>query len=244
MCTLTADAGISTDVVIRPGQQVLLTGGPGLAVAPSWGSGSFTVQENAALTLAGVRLGQFVTRCIVTGGGSLTLMDLGLPAEALTAIVTRLNGAGSSLTLVSVTVPGNANIGALTGTVTSDDYGGRTINPQNLNGAGALLMVLSGPCELAEGGRCAGRPGGYRPNERCDIVAVGDLVIDSCPVFSIDGQGDEHPGDYLETPDGLLHNNGYWDGVGNRHNDNCPAGLSLQSGQVMHWVSNARDQGA
>ena len=41
--TLMADAGIGTDVTIRPGQDVRISGGAGLAVVPSWGNGSFTV---------------------------------------------------------------------------------------------------------------------------------------------------------------------------------------------------------
>ena len=49
--TLTADAGVGTDLVIRPGQAVSITGDPGLVVVPSWGSGGFTVQQFGSLSL-------------------------------------------------------------------------------------------------------------------------------------------------------------------------------------------------
>jgi hypothetical protein len=54
--TLTEDAGISTDLVIQPGQDVRISGDPGLAVAPSWGSGGFTGGEMASVTLRNLRL--------------------------------------------------------------------------------------------------------------------------------------------------------------------------------------------
>ena len=49
--TLTEDAGIGTDLTIRPGQDVRISADPGLAAAPSWGSGGFTVQERGSLSL-------------------------------------------------------------------------------------------------------------------------------------------------------------------------------------------------
>eukprot|EP01046_Picozoa_sp_COSAG06_P033669 COSAG06_NODE_3455_length_5319_cov_12.049425_2_plen_655_part_00 len=52
--TLTADAGVGTDLIIQPGQDVQISGDPGLAAAPSWGSGGFTVQEHARLLLSGL----------------------------------------------------------------------------------------------------------------------------------------------------------------------------------------------
>ena len=49
--TLTADAGIGTDLVIEPGQGVHISGDSGLAVSPSWGRGGFTV-TGGTLTLS------------------------------------------------------------------------------------------------------------------------------------------------------------------------------------------------
>ena len=63
--TLTGDAGISTDLVIQPGQDVHISGTPGLT--PSWGGGAFTVQAGGSLSLTGVVLGGSLT---VRSGGS------------------------------------------------------------------------------------------------------------------------------------------------------------------------------
>ena len=51
MATLTENQDVHTDPTIQPGQAVLVSGDPGLAVAPTWGSGSFTVGELASLSL-------------------------------------------------------------------------------------------------------------------------------------------------------------------------------------------------
>ena len=50
--TLTEDAGINTDLMIQPGQDVRISGDPGLADAPSWGSGGFTVGASGSLSLS------------------------------------------------------------------------------------------------------------------------------------------------------------------------------------------------
>ena len=52
--TLTADAGIDIDLVIQPGQDVRISGEPGLGTPPSWGSGGFTVIGTGLLSLANV----------------------------------------------------------------------------------------------------------------------------------------------------------------------------------------------
>jgi hypothetical protein len=80
--TLTADAGISTDLVIQPGQDVHISGDPALAAAPSWGSGGFTVAARGSLSLVSVQLDAGVT-LTVTGGGGLSIARLALPARAL-----------------------------------------------------------------------------------------------------------------------------------------------------------------
>jgi hypothetical protein len=56
LLTLTADAGFSTNLSIQPAQDVSINGDPGLALVPSWGSGGFTVQERALLSLTHVRI--------------------------------------------------------------------------------------------------------------------------------------------------------------------------------------------
>jgi hypothetical protein len=45
------------------------------------------------------------------------------------------------------------------------------------------FIVVSGPCTLAEGGRCVGRwPGGYLPNEDCQIMVAREGQLGACPM--------------------------------------------------------------
>jgi hypothetical protein len=63
--TLTEDAGISTDLVIQPGQDVHITGSGG-SLPSNWGSGGFTVQQGGSVSLANVAV-----------AGSITVQDGG-----------------------------------------------------------------------------------------------------------------------------------------------------------------------
>ena len=98
---LVEDAGISTDLVVRPGQDVSVSGDRSLAQPPLWGSGGFTVQQRGALSLSFVALGGSVavTALAVTGGGSLSLSSMAVHAEVMAYLATHLDGAGSSVRL-------------------------------------------------------------------------------------------------------------------------------------------------
>ena len=117
---LVEDAGISTDLVVRPGQDVSVSGDRSLAQPPLWGSGGFTVQQRGALSLSFVALGASaaVTALAVTGGGSLSLSSMAVHAEVMFYLVTHLDGAGSSVRLTDVTVPEYPALGGGTGTLT------------------------------------------------------------------------------------------------------------------------------
>eukprot|EP01046_Picozoa_sp_COSAG06_P052914 COSAG06_NODE_9016_length_2010_cov_86.980638_2_plen_139_part_01 len=80
---LLQDAGISTALVVRPGQDVSVSGDRSMAQPPLWGSGGFTVQQRGALGLSFVALGgsAAVTALAVTGGGSLSLSSMAVHAE-------------------------------------------------------------------------------------------------------------------------------------------------------------------
>jgi|EP01043_Picozoa_sp_COSAG02_P003237 hypothetical protein len=78
---LTADAGISSDMIVHPGQDVRISGDPGLAIAPSWGSGGFTVQERGSLSLSGV----VVTGRISVQDGSTVSVSGGSVLDITTA---------------------------------------------------------------------------------------------------------------------------------------------------------------
>ena len=237
--TLRLDAGISTDLVIRPGQDVHISGGPGLAAAPSWGSGScndrgscrsqgsFSVQETGSLALRNIRLlaGVFtygdaivsMVGCVleqsagctfaggaismqsstvisdvsVSGGsvslirgctlsasvtttnsGTLSLSSMVVPVVVLTATQGRLSGAGSRLRLSAVTVLEHRDWGGLTGTVAVGEDGLSTVDPPKFGtDVPSIFLVVAGPCEVSEGGRCVGRPEGYLGSESCAIAA-------------------------------------------------------------------------
>jgi len=118
---LVEDAGISTDLVVRPGQDVSVSGDRSLAQPPLWGSGGFTVQQRGALSLSFVALGgsAAVTALAVTGGGSLSLSSMAVHAEVMVdLLLNHLDGAGSSVRLTDVTVPEYPALGGGTGTLT------------------------------------------------------------------------------------------------------------------------------
>ena len=89
------------------------------------------------------------------------------------------------------------------------------------------FAVVSGPCTLAEGGRCVGRSSGYLPDERCEITVVGaGGQLGPCPAF------DTSTNDRLTLPDGSTTTG-----------SECPVGVVLTGGQAMHWASNNHWQG-
>jgi len=118
---LLQDAGISTALVVRPGQDVSVSGDRSLAQPPLWGSGGFTVQQRGALGLSFVALGgsAAATALAVTGGGSLSLSSMAVHAEIMVDMLwNHLDGAGSSVRLTGVTVPEYPELGGGTGTLT------------------------------------------------------------------------------------------------------------------------------
>ena len=117
---LLEDANISTDLTIRPGQQVRVNGDTSLSQPPLWGSGSFEVQALASLSLTYVALGGAVS---VVGGSSASLSAMAVPVRLLRQCQYQLSGAGSSLWVSGITVPDSpVDWGELTatGTVVAD----------------------------------------------------------------------------------------------------------------------------
>ena len=97
--TLDHDAGISTLLTVTPGQSVSVTGDPSFAPVPSgprscpvcnnrdaplWGSGSFAVQERGSLALTRIALDPSAS-IDISGGGSLSLASMAVPAAVLGA---------------------------------------------------------------------------------------------------------------------------------------------------------------
>ena len=93
---LLQDAGIETDLVVRPGQRVSLSGDASLPRPPRWGGGGFTVQQR----------------------GSLSLRSVAVPADVLFQVLTTARP-GSAVRLSEVTVPDSSqDLGTLTGSAT------------------------------------------------------------------------------------------------------------------------------
>eukprot|EP01050_Picozoa_sp_SAG11_P011425 SAG11_NODE_1209_length_5520_cov_6.530529_5_plen_260_part_00 len=192
--------------------------------------------------LSGCINGQ-VSAIAMTGGGSLSLANLALPAQALATALAGLSGAGSRLALEAVTVAEWGALTALTGTVTKTDAGA-VLDPPSLGVESLFFLVLSGPCTTAvvDAHFCVGRwPGGYGPSEDCTIVVAGGGgggggaaggVLGGCPIFDT---YDYQPGgyvDYLTLPDGSQHSGA-----------DCPAGAMLAAGQRLAWHSDNAYQG-
>jgi hypothetical protein len=181
---------------------------------------------------------------------------LALPVATLSAVLVgmadgfRGESTSGNLALGTVTVPEHPEWGTLTGTMTAQSTAARTFtSPTN----GALVTrvpgqppmtdlfgsrrgtftVLSGPCTLADDCHCVGRwPGGYSPNEDCEIaVSEPGGILGPCHVFAV-----AVGSDFLATPDGVKHCRGIIV-------DDCPAGMVLESGQTLRWHSDDSQQG-
>eukprot|EP01050_Picozoa_sp_SAG11_P019610 SAG11_NODE_3155_length_2644_cov_3.394106_2_plen_620_part_00 len=236
------DANVGTNLVIQPGQNVIISADDGLAEAPRWGSGGFTVGEMGSLTLSHIQLVE-TTNILVTDGGSLLMANMIVPFHALITTLGRLTD-DSTLRLATISVATHVTdvdsyLGELTGTVYPN---GTTIPPtllHRINQQRALFEVVSGPCTLAGAGSCVGRwPGGYLPNEDCEIVVAGYRYggwrLGACPVFDISyDENDINSRDYLTLPDGTT-----------RYDGNCPTGYTLEFGLTLTWHSDNSVQGS
>jgi hypothetical protein len=81
-------------LVIQPGQDVRISGDPGLIVAPSWGSGGFTVQGMGTLLASNVVV---VGGLTVQGGGSATVSGV----SSLSGEISVQSGGAMHLSYVS-----------------------------------------------------------------------------------------------------------------------------------------------
>ena len=187
-----------------------------------------------------------VSAIAVTGGGPLSLARLALPYSDFGMALAGLSGAGSRLVLESVTVPEHPEWGALTGTVTARAEGEPPVfDPPDLQMPPGFFVVNSGPCTLAEGGRCVGRPGGYGNRENCAITVAGSGVLGPCPVFNTEGcpfgDRDNCP-DRVTMPVEAMYGGTAerWNGHGGT---DCPVGAMLFAGQTLSWRSDSSNGG-
>ena len=162
----------------------IVLGGGSLTRQASVMSGSVSVTDGTA-SLSGCTLDASVSLTTTAGGGALSLASMAVPGAVLGAAQAQLGGGGSTLRLTVRTVSEALAAGELTGTMTVEAGGSKTIDPPTLfDSLPGVFTVTSGPCTVSDGGRCVGRPGGYLPNEACAIVVGGgDGVLAACGVF-------------------------------------------------------------
>ena len=148
-------------------------------------------------------------------GGSLSLAKTSLDLATLATLKGKLT-AGNSLRLSGVTLREVPEAGLLSGVMVSavngephdrillvapsrrlcDDRavlaGTKHTTPPNFGSrTTGSFSVTSGPCTVAQGGRCVGRPAGYLPDDHCEIVVGGGGgKLGACPVFDISDMGD------------------------------------------------------
>jgi hypothetical protein len=165
--TLTVDAGIGTDLIIQPGQDVHISGDPGLAVAPSWGGGGFEVQQFGSMSLSNVVVTATDVVFTATNGGLLSLAQVTLQIQVFAAgALGGLSGTDSRLVLQAVTVV--------------DD--GRTVSAP-LTGS----VTVTGRCQ---GPHCDGSSTAQGPYQWTKHVEPPDLVValqQLCGLYSYSG---------------------------------------------------------
>ena len=72
------DAGIETDLVVRPGQRVSVSGDPSLPRPPRWGGGEIEVQQRGSLSLSFVEM-----PAVSMDGGELSLSRMDVLDDVL-----------------------------------------------------------------------------------------------------------------------------------------------------------------
>ena len=232
--TLTQDADFGTDLIVRPGQHIFISGDAGLVEAPRWGSGGFTVGEKGSLSLTYATVQGALS---ATDGGSITLVGLIMPTAVLDEALYHLHGNGSRLVISGIAVAEHMGEGELVGTITASGNTASSNNNPFIREPPDFLrpyfIVVSGPCTTSASGQCVGRwPSGYGPQEECRFSVNGGTggVLRPCPVWDIDD------GDYVIGVN--VVNRPHM----TRNLATC-AGLQLSEGDVLRWHSDSSYQG-
>jgi hypothetical protein len=266
--TLDGDADVGTDLVIEPGQNVIISGDLGLAKAPRWGTGDFAVQEHAKLSLRNLLLTESTSIYFngVADKSTIHIASMQL-SEAVLARTTQSllsmntqNDAG--LEFLAVTIAGRS--GPVTGTIV-----GSTSTPTGFLG---LFSVNNGPCETSNGGKCVGRTYADRQLwqtnndgvvEMCNIHVLAEGVLASCPAFDLVSYSTSgyspHGGSFKARHDSVGLGGvpcgsyagplgGYTDPSPLAHcytGSNCPPiGTTLAAGHNVTWDAGADDRPA
>ena len=160
---LLQDAGIATDLVVRPGQRVSVSGDASLPRPPRWGDGGFAVQQRGSLSLSFVEVAGAVSAS--SGFSSLSLAQMAVTSAELQSISLGAT-AGSAVRLLEVTVTDSGpETGALTGSV---NWGADGVMVYDPPGSLPLGLVRSAPApsyrslvrsspRSGDGGSCCSR---------------------------------------------------------------------------------------
>jgi hypothetical protein len=256
--TLMADAGIGTDLMIQPGQNVHISGDPGLAAAPSVGSGGFTVEGHAILAMTRISFGgiytsriivesegrAIITSCaiiqdltqgvlnhvIVKGGGYLSLSSMTLHAVTLHRIVDQ-----ATRNICEPLCAGHGpSVLNLVNVVVPEVSSARRTGTITIHEDGnpdvrtGGFVVDSGPCEALSGGRCVGRPDGYGDGEACTIRVPSGALLGACPTW--------------DTTDIVFPVEATLDGSSYQYSGDCPNGVTVPEGETITWRSDRRNQ--
>ena len=238
-------SSLSSSVTIAGGGSASLSG----CTLPA--SASLTIRGGGSASLSGCTLP--ASASLTIRDGSLGLSSMDLPAAVLFTAADQLSVAGSRLWLSAVMLSEVPAAGERTGTMTVGVDGSKTIDPLDWGAIDESIpgtfTVLSGPCEISEGGRCVGRPRGYSPDENCAIVVGGGGgVLGACAVFDT-FSGDGGP-DHLTLPAGSTHSLPDIDAfsheiLGDSHRgSDCPRGAALAPGDALRWESSGNQQGS
>ena len=98
--TLLHDADIETDLVVRPGQRVIVNGDTSLPQPPRWGNGGFTVQQRGSLSLSSMEM-----PAVSVSGGSLSVVQMALTSAQFVTIFAASTTPGSVVWVSQVIVP-------------------------------------------------------------------------------------------------------------------------------------------
>ena len=143
---LLQDAGIETDLVVRPGQRVSVSGDPSLPRPPRWGGGGFTVQQRGSLSLSSVEV---VGAFSVMTGGSLSLAQVAMGHDQLFLSLRATTAAGSVVRLSDVTLPDSwVQTEALTGSLSVGADGVAVYAPPDFLEAPGLVRSPPPPTAL------------------------------------------------------------------------------------------------
>eukprot|EP01043_Picozoa_sp_COSAG02_P033912 COSAG02_NODE_2341_length_9104_cov_2.666185_4_plen_347_part_00 len=176
---LLQDAGVETDLVVRPGQRVSVSGDASLPRPARWGGGGFTVQQRGSLSLSSVEM----PAVSVSGFGSLSLAQMAVTSAQFSAFfflfVPPAPAPGSVVRLSEVTAGERE---ALTASLSVGADGVGVYDPPDFLTSGLVrsTIIVAPAARLAGPRRCAGFSLGTRPRALLRQVYADSYTLSGC----------------------------------------------------------------